>query len=75
MRCADDVDVDFVTTGATSRNLCIEPRLFAHRQTSRMLCSTVSMMSSIFPWSACLARLSVNPLSVSKGTWDGRESA
>ena len=42
---------------------------------SRTLCSTVSMTSSILPLSTCLAMLSVKPLAVAAGTWEGRESA
>jgi hypothetical protein len=44
-----------------------------HRR--RTLCSTVSMMSSIWPLSTCLAKLSVKPLAVAAGTWEGRASA
>ena len=43
--------------------------------TSRTLCLTVSMTSSILPLSTCLAMLSVKPLAVAAGTWEGRESA
>ena len=42
---------------------------------SRTLCSTVSMTSFHLPLSTCLAMLSVKPLAVAAGTWEGRESA
>ena len=43
--------------------------------TSRTLCSTVSMTSSIFPLSTCLAMLRVKPLAVATGTCEGSASA
>ena len=44
-------------------------------QSRRMLCSAVSMTSSILPWRTCLARLRVKPFSVWAGTCEGRDRA
>jgi hypothetical protein len=52
----------------------IHPRA-GERRVTRTLCLTVSMTSSIWPLSTCLAMLSVKPLAVAAGTWEGRAAA